>query len=89
MVQVLFIDSDGYYTGKTTFVDKVSDNMVASTFTIGFVKPRFFEGVWQEGATEEEILEWEENYKTIRNKTITEELDRAQTSIAELTEIVL
>lgn len=59
-IQVYEIDGQGFYTGKTYFVEEVLENHATKTISVGKVKPKWDFDLqdWVEGATEEEIAEW-------------------------------
>ncbi len=59
MIWVRIVDENGYYTGKMELVEEVIENMASKPMMIGYVRPRFIDGEWVEGATEKEIKEWE------------------------------
>ena len=67
MIQVRIIDENGYYTGKVDFVEEVTENMVVKPMMIGYVRPCFIDGEWVEGATEEEIKEWQDSQPKVNN----------------------
>lgn len=62
MIQVWCYDKDGFFI-KSIFVEKVEKNMTEVALTIGYYKAKFDNDEWIEGATEEEIKEWQEKNK--------------------------
>ena len=59
MVQVWKIDNKNIYTGESYFIEKPSINEIITPILIGYVKPKWNGTEWIEGATEQEIQEWE------------------------------
>lgn len=59
-MQVFIYDENGFYI-ESKFVDEISENMTTVPILIGRVKPKFDKELkeWVEGATQEEIKEWE------------------------------
>lgn len=59
-MQVFIYDENGFYL-ESKFVDELGKNMTAEPILVGRVKPKFDTKLneWVEGATEEEIKEWE------------------------------
>lgn len=54
-VQVWLLDEGNFFTGESTFVEEVTENMTTVPYTVGYVKGKLVNGEWVEGATEEEI----------------------------------
>lgn len=63
MIQVWLIDKDGYFTGDTDMVDNVESYMVTKPYTVGYIKGYWNGSDWEEGATQEEIEEWNKTNK--------------------------
>ena len=63
MVQVWLVDIYGFYTGEDAWVEEPKKNEITEPYLIGYVKGKWDGEKWVEGATEEEILEWEEQDK--------------------------
>lgn len=61
MIEVWYINEDGYWTGKRDTVFIVEEGMTDVKMLVGYVKPKLVNGEWIEGATEEEIQEWKDN----------------------------
>ena len=84
MIQVALLDVNEFYIG-TDVVDKVGANMTAILPTQGFIKAQFLNGIWQEGATAEEIAEWQANKIDIcalKEKKIQESKEQLATWLA-------
>lgn len=66
MIQVWLYDENKVFT-ESTLVEEVTENMTTVPLLIGYIKPTFNEELqeWFEGATEEEIKEWEEANKVV------------------------
>lgn len=65
MTQVWVYDENSIFV-ESKMVDKIEElegNMTRIPLLIGYLKPRFTGTEWLEGATEEEIKEWEEKNK--------------------------
>ena len=62
MIQVFIYDENGFYI-DSKFTEELGENMTVKPILIGRVKPKFDKEAdeWVEGATEEEIKEWEAN----------------------------
>lgn len=59
-MQVFIYDENGFYL-ESKFVDELGENMTTVPILVGRIKPKFDTKLneWVEGATEEEIKEWE------------------------------
>ncbi len=72
MKQVWKIDNN-FYTGDSYFVDEPSENEVTIPILVGYVKP-IWNGVdWVEGATEQEIQEWENSQDIVATEPTTDD----------------
>lgn len=60
MVQVWLLDKLGFFTGESVFVEKIEENMTTEPLLIGYVRAKWTGEEWVEGATEEEIKEWQD-----------------------------
>ena len=60
MIQVWLLDENNYFTGESIFVEEVTEQMTTEPLLIGYVKAKWTGNEWVEGATEEELKEWEE-----------------------------
>lgn len=91
MTQVWLYDENKLFI-ESTFVEEVSENMTTEPLLVGYVKPTFNEELeeWYEGATEQEIEDWEEEDKTSNspiaksNQELTRELKSSQEYIQDL-----
>ncbi len=61
MYQVWVIDEQGFFTGESYIVRYPQSNHVTTPVPSGLIKPRWRSG-WIEGATEEEIQAWREQF---------------------------
>ncbi len=63
MIQVWEIDNEGYFTGESDFKEerKLTQFDVTEAIDVGYIKPRWNSSKWIEGATEEEIKQFEED----------------------------
>ena len=62
MIQVWKIDNEGYFTGESDFKEERELNQfdVTEAIDVGYIKPRWSGSKWIEGATEEQIKQFEE-----------------------------
>lgn len=86
MIQVWEIDKDSFFTGKSYLVNNVEDNHITTPLTVGYIKARFYNGEWVEGATQEEIDEWkkEEESKYQPQETTEEKVFKLEQTVADL-----
>ena len=70
MKQVWIYDENKIFI-TYSFVEEVIDNMTIVPLLVGYYKPTFNEDLqeWFEGATEEEIKQWEEENKPLQEPT--------------------
>ncbi len=61
MYQVWIIDEEGFYTGESLIVRKLLPNYITTPVPSGLVKPKWVAG-WVEGATEEELEDWRNQF---------------------------
>ena len=63
MIQVWKIDNEGYFTGESDFKEERELNQfdITEEFNVGYIRPRWNGLKWIEGATEEEIRQFEED----------------------------
>lgn len=74
MIQVWLLDENGFFTGESIFVEELDENMTTDPLLVGYVKAKWVDGKWAEGATDEEIKAWEEvNKIDISSEPTTEE----------------
>lgn len=59
MIQVWIYDKDKVFV-ESKFVEEVGRNMTTVPLLVGYVKPFFTGKEWIEGATPEEITQWED-----------------------------
>lgn len=66
-MQAFIYDSNSCYVGSK-FVSELGENMTTKPILTGRVKPKFDTeiGEWIEGATEEEIKEWQSKQKILK-----------------------
>ena len=81
MIQVWMYDKNNVFT-ESTFVEEVMKNMTTTPLLVGYVKPTFTGREWIEGATDEEIKEWQETNKP--NSQPQNEMEVLQAQINEL-----
>lgn len=62
MIQVWVYDKDKVFV-ESKLVEEVGQNMTTVPLLVGYVKPTFTGREWIEGATDEEIKEWQETNK--------------------------
>lgn len=91
-MQVFIYDENGFYI-ESKFVDEISENMTTVPILIGRVKPKFDKELkeWVEGATQEEIKEWESKQPVLKPteiETLRQEKEALAKSVYDLTEIV-
>lgn len=67
MIQVWIYDKNNVFT-ESTFVEEVMENMTTVPLLVGYVKPTFTGREWVEGATDEEIKEWQETNLNHKNQ---------------------
>lgn len=69
-MQVFIYDNEGLYI-ESKFVDEIEENMTTIPILVGHIKPKFDKELkeWVEGATQEEIKEWE-NKQSIQEQII-------------------
>lgn len=91
MTQVWLIDSQGFYLNESKFVEEVSENMTTTPLLIGYIKARLVDNEWIEGATEQEIAEYEASKQidnclpvSKTNAELTAEIDSLNSFIEEL-----
>ena len=89
MVQAWCFDKNGFYEGTSKFINEKDFNGASMTkmpLSIGYIKPKFNGIEWVEGATGEEIKQWE-----IENKSEPQlsELDKLKMAQAEQFEYIL
>ena len=80
MIQVWLLDEQNYFTGESIFVEEVADNMTTKPLLIGYVKAKWTGEEWDEGATEEEIKEWQDT----QQKTGKTELETMKEQLTQL-----
>lgn len=80
MTQVWLLDEDGFYLWKNIFVEEVGDNMTIQPLLVGYIKPKWNGSEWEEGATEQEILEW----KQLQPKTQKSDVEFMQEQLTQL-----
>ena len=63
MIQVWILDKNGFYTGEVDFVEEPKENEITKPYEVGYIKGKWDFEIqdWVEGATEEEIVEWEDS----------------------------
>lgn len=61
MIQVWLLDENDFFTGESKFVDKLCNNMTSEPLTVGYIKAKWTGTEWVEGATDEEIDEWNDS----------------------------
>lgn len=61
MIQVWLIDENGFYINESKFVEKLEEGMTDIPLLVGYVKSKFVNGEWIEGATEKEIEKWKDS----------------------------
>lgn len=83
MIQVWCYNKNKVFT-ESIFVDEIGENMTDIPLTVGYVKPKFNDTDWIEGATQEEIKAWEE-----ANKPQPSEPSKTDILSAELEELKL
>lgn len=87
MVQVFLIDEDGFYTGEDAWVEEPQKNEITEPYSVGYIRGKWDFEVkqWVEGATKEEILEWEEQDKIdiCTSKTVEERLAESEQKLEE------
>lgn len=66
LVQVWFMDNNGYYTGDTKLVKEVPENSTTCPLMESFIKPKFNGKQWIEGADKDELVE----YNFVENRTL-------------------
>lgn len=88
MIEVWYIDKNGFWTGERDTVFVLEEGMTDVKMLTGYVKARLVNNEWVEGATEEEIREWEEANKIdiCPEPTTEEKLVIAEEKIAKLEE---
>ncbi len=57
MIQVYKIDENGFYK-RIDEVEELDELCITTPMTIGYVKPKWNGVEWIEGATQQEIYEW-------------------------------
>lgn len=92
--QVWRIDDNGFYTGESYFVEEPSENEISEPIFVGYVKPKWNGLEWMEGATEQEIQEWQEEQRNqpkipSKDEILEQELANTNALILELTEMIL
>ncbi len=62
MIQVWEIDNEGYFTGESDFKEEreLTQFDVTEAIDVGYIKAKWNGSKWIEGATEEEIKQFEE-----------------------------
>ena len=90
MMQAILLDEHGFYV-RPVVVEKLEKNMTDIIPNIGYIKAQFKNGLWQEGATDDEIKEWKESQQidispTKTNKELQEELLMLKEELAQVTE---
>lgn len=89
MIQVWLIDNQGFYTNESKLVYEVGDNMTTVPLLVGYIKPQLVDGVWQEGATEEEIKAWQEaNRPPVAEETQEQKMARLEEHMSLLQDVV-
>ncbi len=89
MIQVYKIDENGFYTFETYCVEEANEFEITTPCNTcednDFYKPKWTGETWVEGATEEEIREWEEQDKIdiCPTKTVEQRLEEAEQKLAE------
>lgn len=92
MIQIYKIDENGFYTFETYIVEEPNEFEITTPCNTSgentFYKPKWDDEKWVEGATKEEIREWEEENKidNCSEKTTEQKLEEAQEEIAHLKE---
>lgn len=69
MIQVFLYDKNNIFT-ESKFVEEISNNMTTVPILIGYIKPKFNTDLneWIEGATPQEVKEWEESQPKFEQK---------------------
>lgn len=70
MIQVWKYDENKVFI-ESCMIEEIEENMTTVPLTIGYIKPKFNEEIqeWYEGATDEEVREWqEENQQPSKTK---------------------
>lgn len=80
MTQVWLLDENKFFTGESKFVEEVEDNMTTEPLLVGYVKAKWTGREWIEGATEEEIKEWQDT----QQKTGKTELETMKEQLTQL-----
>ena len=102
MTQVWYIDDNGFYLNESDMVEEVEEGMITIPMTFGYVNPKFVDGQWIEGATEEEIKEWTDSLPKVESyiapktneeleneiKLLKEQNEALNSAISELTIII-
>lgn len=93
MIQVYKIDENGFYTFETYDVEEPNEFEITTPCKTcednDFYKPKWTGETWVEGATEEEIREWEEQDKIdICEPTDRERMDQLEGMVGMLAEQV-
>ena len=80
MTQVWLLDENKFFTGESKFVEEVEDNMTTEPLLVGYVKAKWTGREWIEGASEEEIKEWQDT----QQKTGKTELETMKEQLTQL-----
>lgn len=87
MIRVWLYDDNKYYinTDDFQYVEEISKNMTTVPLLVGYIRPRFNEETqeWCEGATQEEIEQWNQANNNSSDTITTEQ------QLNELSEYVL
>lgn len=70
MTQVWLLDENKFFTGISKFVEEVEENMTTEPLLVGYVKAKFTGREWIEGATDEEIQQWENSRPKLQKTEI-------------------
>lgn len=81
-MMVYQLDKNNFYIGFVELTEENKDTLKYSMkqMTVGYVKPKFINDEWIEGATEEEIREWvkKEQIDICPVKTVEERLEEVE-----------